>query len=99
MELYRLAKAAATLEELLAYTQPLIIVQCLLLFPCDNTQNKNEKSDIHVNFTTDSITGLARYIWQNVPAYVPRMLSSWRASLPAGSIRRTIIIAHILWST
>lgn len=98
-ELYRLAKAAATLEELLAYTQSLIIAQCLLLFHCDNTQNKNQGSDDHVNLTTDMVTGLARYIWEKAPAYVPRMLSPWRAWLLAESIRRTIITAHILCST
>ncbi|QKX55487.1 uncharacterized protein TRUGW13939_02580 [Talaromyces rugulosus] len=98
-ELYRLAKAAATIEELLAYAQSLIIAQCILLFHCDNTQNNNEGSDDHVNFTTGMVTGLAQYIWQKAPVYVPQILSAWRAWLLAESIRRTIIMAHILCST
>lgn len=99
-ELYRLAKAAATIEELLAYTQSLIIAQCLLLFHCDKTQNtKNEESDDYVDFTTGMVTGLAQYIWQKAPVHVPHILSPWRAWLLAESIRRTIIIAHIVCST
>ncbi|KAL1965462.1 hypothetical protein VTN77DRAFT_5718 [Rasamsonia byssochlamydoides] len=90
--LLRAAKRSASYEELLACVQALILAQCIRLSEADG----NERSFQTAN---DTLLEFARKLWQQAPYQLPSSMSPWRAWIFAESVRRTIIISHVLYAT
>lgn len=78
-------------EELLGYSQALIIAQCILVME-ENGRGKYSEA------TTAVLEWVAERLWQQAPTQLPSSLSPRHAWLLAESVRRTIIVSLILRS-
>ncbi|KAK9321578.1 transcription factor gsfR2 [Lipomyces orientalis] len=86
------AKHSKSFEGLLACVQALILAQCIWLFDGD----EDERLAVPAN---DMLVEFAQRLWQQAPVQLPNCLSPWRAWLLAESVRRTVIISHVLQGT
>lgn len=86
----RLAARAGSFSELLAYVQAIAFLQitCLL----EGQEGCDEEAERDDRFFWE----LAQLLYLQAPAQLPRMLGPWRAWLFAESVRRTILVCHII---
>lgn len=90
-EYARRLSGALGIEELLGYSQALILIHCVLSL---SEEARNEYSDT----TSTMLEWIAQRLWQQAPTQLPSSLSPKRAWLLAESVRRTIITSLMLRS-
>lgn len=83
---------AATFEELLACSQALVLIQCMLVL------NEDGNAYPYSEAISVKLAGIAGKLWQQAPSQLPRTLSPRCAWLLAESVRRTIIVCFMLRS-
>ncbi|KAJ5942198.1 hypothetical protein N7516_002366 [Penicillium verrucosum] len=83
---------AATFEELLACSQALVLIQCMLVL------NEDGNTSPYSEAISAMLAGIAGKLWQQAPIQLPRTLSPRCAWLLAESVRRTIIVCFMLRS-
>ncbi|KAJ6149255.1 hypothetical protein N7471_000454 [Penicillium samsonianum] len=91
-DLCRRLSHAATFEELLACSQALVLIQCMLIL------NENGNACPYSEVISVMLAGVAGKLWQQAPIQLPRTLSPRYAWLLAESVRRTIIVCFMLRS-
>lgn len=83
---------AASFEELLGYSQALVLIQCILvLHEDDNASPYSEGISV-------MLAGVAGKLFQQAPIQLPQGLSPRHAWVLAESVRRTIIVCFMLRS-
>ncbi|KAJ5597599.1 hypothetical protein N7537_007683 [Penicillium hordei] len=91
-DLYRRLSHAATFEELLACSQALVLIQCMLVL------NEDGNACPYSEAISVMLAGIAGKLWQQAPIQLPQTLSPRCAWLLAESVRRTIIVCFMLRS-
>lgn len=81
---------ATSFEELLACSQALILIQCIVLLRDDQISYSEGISS--------RLADLGQRLWQQAPIQLPHTLSPRRAWIYAESVRRTIIVSFMLRS-
>lgn len=82
---------ALGIEELLGYSQALILTQCILALNEDDSNEYSEGTSVLLEW-------VAERLWQQAPIQLPSSLSPRHAWLLAESVRRTIIVSLMLRS-
>jgi len=90
-EYARRLSGALGIEDLLGYSQALVLIHCALALSEDD---RNEYCDK----TSTMLEWIAERLWQQAPTQLPSSLSPKRAWLLAESVRRTIITSLMLRS-
>lgn len=91
-ELYRRYSCTLSFEELLGYSQALLLIQCILAL--------NEDDQIQYSESVGTmLEGIGTRLWEQAPVQLPPTLSRRHAWLLAESARRTIIVSLMLRST
>ncbi|CAI7670315.1 unnamed protein product [Penicillium crustosum] len=83
---------AATFEELLACSQALVLIQCMLVL------NEDGNACPYSEAISVMLAGIGGKLWQQAPIQLPQTLSPRCAWLLAESVRRTIIVCFMLRS-
>ncbi|CAG7925172.1 unnamed protein product [Penicillium olsonii] len=83
---------AATFEELLGYSQALVLIQCILIL------NEDASASSYSEAVSEMLAGVAGKLWQQAPIQLPQALSPRHAWLLGESVRRTIIVCFMLRS-
>ncbi|KAF7589577.1 hypothetical protein BBP40_004156 [Aspergillus hancockii] len=92
-EVHRQAGHAASFEELLACTQALLLLQCLLIL----SETVADDGPYSESVST-MLSNVGRRLWQQAPIQLSHDLSPRNAWLFGESVRRTIIVAFMLRS-
>lgn len=82
---------ALGIEDLLGYSQALILIQCILALGEDDSNEYFEGTSV-------LLESVAERLWQQAPIQLPSSLSPRHAWLLAESVRRTIIVSLMLRS-
>jgi hypothetical protein len=92
IELCRQLNHTANFEELLACSQALVLIQCILVL------NEDANTIPYSEAISTMLVGVAGKLWQQAPIQLPQALSHRHAWLLAESVRRTIIVCFMLRS-
>ncbi|KAJ5684209.1 uncharacterized protein N7477_000554 [Penicillium maclennaniae] len=91
VELHRQYSRPLSFEELLSYSQALLLIQCILALNEDDQAQYSES-------VGNMIAGIGSRLWEQAPLKLPSTLSRRHAWLLAESVRRTIIVSLMLRS-
>jgi len=89
-ETIRHADETGSFEEILASVQALMLAQILRLF--DGNAHQRTLAELHLV----PLSQLTHRLWQEAPIELPNSMSPWQAWIFAESVRRTILVSHIL---
>ncbi|KAE8373945.1 hypothetical protein BDV26DRAFT_296425 [Aspergillus bertholletiae] len=92
-EILRKSSRPASFQELLACTQSLLILQCLLILDGETADDGPYSETV-----STMLSHVGRRLWQQAPTQLSHILSPREAWLFAESVRRTIIVAFMLRS-
>lgn len=89
-----------TFQDLLAAVQGLILSQIVRLFGMDGVELASDRENMLLQQVAEPQQELLQrwtyQLWQRAPAQMSSSLSPWRTWLIGESVRRTILIAHLL---
>lgn len=88
-QMLHLAAKSTSFSELVAHVQAIALVQITRLLNDPSPVEDSDRED-------RAFWVLAQLLWKWAPARLPRALSPWRAWLFAESVRRTILVCHII---
>ncbi|CEJ57322.1 hypothetical protein PMG11_06019 [Penicillium brasilianum] len=90
-EIYRHFSRSSSFHDLLACSQALIIIQCILALNQDLPSRYSEDTSI-------MLETVAKRLWERAPVQLPPTLTHRQARLLGESVRRTIIVSLMLRS-
>lgn len=89
-QMLRLATGTDSFPELVEHVQAIAILQILCLL--EGHEGSGEEAERNEKI----FWNLAQLLYTEAPVHLPTMLSPWRAWLFAESVRRTILVCHII---
>lgn len=89
-QMLRLAAKAGSFSELVAYVQAIALLQIFCLLEAHGDSEEQAERD------DEMFRDLAHLLYIQAPVQLPKMLGPWRAWLFAESVRRTILVCHII---